>query len=197
MTQSLDQNHGTGTRPADAGDLQMATFGSGCFWCTEGVFQQLNGVHAVVSGYTGGEVVNPTYQQVCSGTTGHAEVVQVTFDPSVISYTELLEVFWRTHDPTTLNRQGNDVGTQYRSAVFAHDDEQRRLAEEFKRELDASCAFAGPIVTQIVPLQTFYPAETYHQNYFNLNPRQQYCQYVVGPKIEKFRKAFQDKLKAP
>jgi peptide-methionine (S)-S-oxide reductase len=199
MTDSLDRKGADQideTSPADAKDLQTATFGSGCFWCTEGIFQQIHGVHSVVSGYSGGHVANPTYEKVCSGATGHAEVVQITFDPNLISYTELLEAFWRTHDPTTLNRQGNDVGTQYRSAIFYHSEEQRQLAESIQQQLDSSGSFDRPIVTEIVPFREFYPAEKYHQNYFDLNPRQPYCKFVIGPKIEKFRKVFKDKLKA-
>ncbi len=175
--------------------LARATFGSGCFWCTEAVFQQLKGVQSVVSGYTGGTVKNPTYRQVCDGTTGHAEAIQVTYDPAVISYKDLLEVFWQTHDPTTLNRQGHDVGTQYRSAIFYHTDEQKQLAEEYKRKLDASGAFAAPIVTEIVPAGEFYRAEDYHQNYYQDNPRQGYCQMIIRPKLDKFRKVFAGKLK--
>ena len=175
--------------------LKTATFGGGCFWCVEAVFQQLKGVERVVSGYAGGRVPNPTYHQVCSGTTGHAEVARITYDPKVVTYPELLEVFWKTHDPTTLNRQGNDVGTQYRSIILTEDDEQRGLAEAYKAKLDESGAFDGPIVTEIVPLAAFYPAEDYHQNYYRSNPRQGYCQYVIGPKVEKFRKVFHDKLK--
>ena len=142
-------------------------------------------------------MTDPTYQQVCSGTTGHAEAVQVTYDPQIVAYPELLEVFFKTHDPTTLNRQGNDIGTQYRSAIFYHSDEQREIAERVKRELDASGAFDSPIVTEISPIQTFYRAESYHQNYFNQNPRQSYCAYVVAPKVEKFQKVFKDKLQSP
>jgi peptide-methionine (S)-S-oxide reductase len=175
--------------------LEMATFGSGCFWCTEAVFQQLRGVESVVSGYAGGRKLHPTYEEVCKGDTGHAEVVQVKFDPQVVPYRELLEVFWRTHDPTTLNRQGNDVGTQYRSVIFYHTDEQRQQAEHYKQRLDESDAFEAPIVTEISPFQEFYSAEDYHQNYFRLNSRQPYCQFVIGPKLEKLRKAFGDKLK--
>ena len=152
--------------------LQQATLGSGCFWCTEAVFKDLRGVRSVVSGYSGGSVPNPSYEQVCSGRTGHAEVVQIAFDPREVSFEELLEVFWKTHDPTTLNRQGNDVGTQYRSVVFYHDDEQRRLAEELKEKLAGSGAFGGPIVTEISPLLNYYPAEDYHQNYFEQHPGQ-------------------------
>ena len=175
--------------------MAKATFGGGCFWCTEAVFQQLKGVHSVVSGYSGGSVKNPTYRQVCTGTTGHAEAIQVTYDPAVISYEELLEVFWQTHDPTTPDRQGNDVGPQYRSVIFYHTDEQKQLAERFKQKLDASGAFALPIVTDIVPFTEFYRAETYHQNYFQENSEQPYCRVFIGPKVEKVKKVFRDKLK--
>jgi peptide-methionine (S)-S-oxide reductase len=175
--------------------LARATFGGGCFWCTEAVFLQLKGVQTVVSGYSGGRVKNPSYQQICTGTTGHAEAVQVTFDPKVISYADLLEVFWQTHDPTTPDRQGNDVGPQYRSVVFYHTDEQKQLAELYKQKLDAAGAFAAPIVTEIVPFTEFYRAEAYHQNFFAQNPRQRYCRAIIQPKVEKVRKVFQDKLK--
>jgi peptide-methionine (S)-S-oxide reductase len=177
--------------------LERATFGAGCFWCTEAVFQQLKGVHSVVSGYSGGQVKDPTYHAVCTGTTGHAEVIQIAYDPTRISFAELLEVFWQTHDPTTLNRQGNDVGTQYRSAIFYHSDEQRKLAEHYKRQLDDSGAFRAPITTEITAFSEFYAAENYHQNYFSANPRQPYCSAVIRPKLDKFRKAFRDKLKLP
>ena len=176
-------------------NLEKATFGSGCFWCTEAIFENLKGVHSVVSGYAGGNVLNPTYEEVCTGTTGHAEVTQITYDPSVISYDELLEVFWKTHDPTTLNRQGNDVGPQYRSVIFYHDDEQKQLAEKYKAELDKSGAWDNPIVTEISPLTNYFPAEKYHQDYYNNNPNQGYCAFVIAPKLEKFRKVFKDKLK--
>lgn len=176
--------------------LQQATFGGGCFWCTEAVFQELRGVKSVVSGYSGGHVENPTYEQVCGKHTGHAEVVQITYDPAQTGYAELLEVFFKTHDPTTLNRQGNDVGPQYRSVIYYHDDDQRRIAEEVKRDLDASGAFDTPIVTAIEPLRNFYAAEDYHQNYYNRNPAQGYCAFVIAPKVEKFRKVFQDRLAA-
>lgn len=176
--------------------LAIATFGSGCFWCTEAVFQHLKGVHSVVSGYSGGTVKNPTYQQVCTGTTGHAESIQVTYDPAVVSYEELLEVFWQTHDPTTQDRQGNDVGTQYRSVIFYHTDTQQRLAAEYKKKLDNSGAFNAPIVTKIVPFTEFFSAEDYHQNYYNQNSRQPYCRVVIGPKLAKLKKVFQSKLKA-
>ncbi len=174
---------------------QTATFGAGCFWCTEAVFLNVKGVTKVVSGYSGGKVKNPTYREICSGLTGHAEVTQITFDPQIISFEELLEVFWNTHDPTTLNKQGADEGTQYRSVVFFHDNEQRQGAEEYKKQLEASHIYKKPIVTEISPLINYYPAEDYHQNYFELNPNQSYCQYVVRPKVEKFKKQFQDKLK--
>jgi peptide-methionine (S)-S-oxide reductase len=179
----------------DSGKFERATFGAGCFWCTEAVFQQLKGVQSVVSGYSGGHVPNPTYRQVTSGATGHAEVTQIAFDPNVISFADLLEVFWQTHDPTTLDRQGNDVGPQYRSAIFYHSDEQRRLAEHYKQKLDESGGFDAPIITEIAPFTEFYRAESYHQNYFDENPNQPYCAAIVRPKVEKVRKAFKDKLK--
>ena len=176
-------------------NLQKATFGSGCFWCTEAIFENLNGVYSVVSGYAGGNVQNPTYEEVCTGTTGHAEVTQITYDSSVISYDELLEVFWKTHDPTTLNRQGNDVGPQYRSVIFYHNEEQKQLAEKYKAELDKSGAWDNPIVTEISPLTNYFPAENYHQDYYNNNSNQGYCAFVIAPKLEKFKKVFKDKLK--
>jgi len=184
-----------GAAAPPAKDLEQATFGSGCFWCTEAVFQELKGVREVVSGYSGGTVPGPTYQQVCTGLTGHAEVVQITYDPKIITYTELLEVFWKTHDPTTLNRQGPDVGTQYRSVIFYHNDEQHRLAEHYKKELNAAGAFGAPVVTQIAPLLAFYPAEVDHQDYYSANPRKSYCRSVIRPKVEKLREVFKDKLK--
>jgi peptide-methionine (S)-S-oxide reductase len=176
-------------------NLEKATFGSGCFWCTEAVFERLNGVQKVVSGYAGGTVENPTYEKVCTGKTGHAEVTQITYDPKVITYDELLEVFWKTHDPTTLNRQGNDVGTQYRSVIFYHNNEQKRLAEKYKEELNKSGIWDKPIVTEIAPYTNFYPAEKYHQNYYDNNPALPYCSFVITPKVEKFEKVFKDKLK--
>jgi len=174
--------------------FETTTLGTGCFWCTEAIFQDLKGVERVVSGYSGGTVENPTYQQVCSGTTGQAEVVQITFDPQIISLAELLYVFWRTHDPTTLNRQGADVGTQYRSAIFYHTEEQKIIAEKSKKETDASGLWPDPIVTEITPFDKFYEAEDYHQNFYRLNPHQPYCRSVIDPKVRKFRKSFQDKL---
>src|SRR3982751_3952951 len=157
---------------------QKATFGGGCFWCTEAIFLDLKGVSKVQSGYAGGTVKNPTYRQVCTGTTGHAEVIQITYDPALVSYEELLEVFWNTHDPTTLNKQGADEGTQYRPAVFYHNEEQKKIAEQYLKQLEASKVFKNPIVTEISPLINFYKAENYHQNYYDLNPDQGYCQYV-------------------
>ena len=174
---------------------EIATLGAGCFWCVEAVFQQLQGVESAVSGYAGGEVENPTYERVCSGTTGHAEVVQITFDPEVISYADLLYVFWRTHDPTTLNRQGADQGTQYRSVIFCHDETQQEIAEKSKAETDAADLWADPIVTEIAPFARFYRAEDYHMDYFSRNPNQPYCQMVVDPKVRKFRKEFGERLK--
>lgn len=175
--------------------LQVATFGSGCFWCTEAVFQQVDGVTKVESGYSGGKVKNPTYREVCTGMTGHAEVIQLTYDPAKVSFEELLEIFWQTHDPTTLNRQGADVGTQYRSAIFYHNAEQKELSETYKKKLNASGAFDNPIVTEITPFSVFYKAEDYHQNYYNLNGSAPYCSFVIKPKLEKFKKVFSDKLK--
>jgi peptide-methionine (S)-S-oxide reductase len=173
----------------------VATFGGGCFWCTEAVFLRLKGVTAVESGYSGGFVKDPTYEAVCSGETGHAEVCRITFNPDLVSFKELLKVFWMTHDPTTLNQQGADRGTQYRSVVFYHDKAQKELAEKYKQELDKTGAFPGPIVTEISPLKDYYKAEEYHQNYFERNPFQGYCQAVVRPKVEKFEKVFKDNLK--
>ena len=176
-------------------ELEMATFGGGCFWCTEAVFQEVKGVHSVVSGYAGGTVEHPTYYQICTGTTGHAEVIQITFDADVISYAEILEVFWRTHDPTTLNRQGADAGPQYRSVIFYHNDQQHAIAEQVKRDLEASGMWRRPIVTEIVPLTNFYAAEDDHQDYYQQNRYQPYCYVVIDPKLKKFRKDFSDKRK--
>ena len=174
---------------------EQVTFGSGCFWCTEAVFDELKGVESSVSGYSGGKIANPTYEQVCTGSTGHAEVIQVTYDPKVIKFSDLLAVFWQTHDPTTLNRQGADSGTQYRSAIFYHTDEQKKEAEFYKKKLDESGAFREPIVTEITKFERFYPAEGYHQEYYAANPEAGYCRMVIQPKVEKFKKAFADKLK--
>jgi peptide-methionine (S)-S-oxide reductase len=175
--------------------MQLATLGAGCFWCVEAVFTKLAGVESVEPGYTGGETKNPTYKEVCTGTTGHAEVCRIAFDPKRISFADLLEVFWQTHDPTTLNRQGNDVGTQYRSVIFYHDAEQQKIATELKNKLDQSGAWSDPMVTTIEPLGEYYTAESYHHDYFANNPDQQYCSIVIRPKIEKFKKAFADRLK--
>jgi peptide-methionine (S)-S-oxide reductase len=184
-----------GPEPAPASDTEVATFGSGCFWCTEAVFQQIRGVKKVESGYSGGRVANPTYDAVCSGTTGHAEVVQVTFDPKVVSFAELLEVFWRSHDPTTPDRQGNDRGPQYRSAIFYHSDRQKQLAERYKQKINEAGVFRSPVVTEITPFEAFYPATLDHQNFYTNNPRQGYCRVVIAPKLDKLRKVFADKLK--
>jgi peptide-methionine (S)-S-oxide reductase len=180
--------------PPVAAGLERATIGNGCFWCTEAVFQRLKGVQSVVSGYSGGWAPNPTYGQICTGETGHAEALQITFDPAIVSYQDLLEVFWQTHDPTTLNSQGADVGTQYRSAIFYHSDTQKELAQELKRKLDASGAFDRPIVTEITAFTAFYPAEDYHQNYYNQHPQLMYCRAMIAPKLEKLKKVFHDKL---
>jgi len=176
--------------------VEIATLAGGCFWCLEAVFEQLRGVTKVASGYAGGDVPNPSYQAVCTGTTGHAEVVQVAFDPAVIRYRDLLDVFFTIHDPTTLNQQGGDVGTQYRSAIFYHDDEQRRAAEDVVRKLEAEHVFDDPIVTEIVPLTAFHPAEEYHREYYRRNPNQPYCRAVIAPKVAKLRSKYFEKLKA-
>ncbi len=175
---------------------QVATMGGGCFWCLEAVFDDLSGVLAVVSGYSGGHVPNPDYNLVCTGTTGHAEVIQVTFDPQTISYKEILEIFFSIHDPTTLNRQGNDIGSQYRSVILYHDPEQKAIAERVMADLSNQTIWADPIVTELAPLEVFYPAEDYHQEYFKRNPYQGYCQVVVAPKVAKVRKQFSHRLKS-
>ncbi len=175
--------------------MEVASLGGGCFWCTEAVFKELKGIERVESGYSGGTLENPSYEEVCTGTTGHAEVVQVTFDPKVISYRDILQIFFTTHDPTTLNRQGADAGTQYRSAIFYHNDEQRATAEEVIKEFNASKIWKRPIVTEVVPFKAFYKAEDYHQNYFERNNNSQYCQVVIEPKIAKLREHYWEKLK--
>lgn len=174
---------------------EKATFGMGCFWCSEALFDRLDGVSAVRSGYEGGKIANPSYEDVCSGTTGHAEVIEVTYSPSKISFEELLEVFWKSHDPTTLNRQGADVGTQYRSVVFYHTPQQKEIAEKYKAELNQTLAFGKPVVTEISKAQTFYVAESYHQNYYTKNSNQPYCRMVVQPKLLKLEQVFKAKLK--
>ena len=188
MNQELNQ-------PISSNGKEVATLGGGCFWCLEAVYDELNGVEQVESGYSGGTVVNPSYRQVCAGTTGHAEVVQLTFDPQVISFKEILEIFFTIHDPTTLNRQGGDVGPQYRSAIFYHNQEQKAIAEQVIQEINATHIWPAPIVTEVTPFTTFYQAEDYHQEYFQHNSQQPYCQVVVAPKVAKFRKQYMAKLK--
>ncbi len=178
-----------------AKQLETATLGGGCFWCTEAIYKELKGVVDVKPGYSGGIVKNPTYEEVCTGNTGHAEVAQITFDPEVTSFSDILEVFFMTHDPTTLNRQGNDVGTQYRSVIFYHSEKQKETAEKVIKLFEEEKVYNKPIVTEVTPFTAFYPAEKYHQDYFEKNPNQPYCQYVIVPKIEKFRKIFKDQLK--
>ncbi len=177
-------------------NLETATFGNGCFWCSEAIFKQLKGVKSVKSGYSGGDMAHPDYKTVCTGVTGHAEAIELTYDPEVITYPEILEVFWKTHDPTTLNRQGNDVGSQYRSVIFYHNEQQKEIAENYKEQLDKSGIYKNPIVTVIEPYTKFYPAEDYHDNYFSLHPNESYCQYVIRPKVEKFKSHFSDKINA-
>ena len=176
-------------------DVEKATLGGGCFWCTEAVYKELKGVEKVVPGYSGGHVKNPSYREVCDGTTGHAEVVQITFNPKVVSFSEILEVFFMTHDPTTLNRQGNDVGTQYRSAVFYHNEGQKQIAEKVIALFEDERVYDDPIVTEVTEFDVFYEAGDYHKNYFERNKNQPYCQFVVAPKVEKFKKIFKEKLK--
>jgi len=176
-------------------NYKTATFGSGCFWCTEAIFEIVEGVKTVKSGYSGGNYTNPTYKLVTSGITNHAEVVQIEYDPNIISYIELLEIFWKTHDPTTINRQGNDVGTQYRSIILYHNEEQKNLANEYKLRLDESGAYDKPLVTQIEKFDKFFLAEEYHQDYYSLNSNEPYCSFVIKPKLEKFKKVFNSKLK--
>lgn len=188
ITKTVNTNQNTS-------NLDTATFGAGCFWCVEAVFQRLEGVQSIKSGYSGGSVKNPSYKEVCQGTTGHAEVCQIVYDKTKITFDELLEVFWKTHDPTTLNQQGNDFGTQYRSAIFYHNDEQKQIAEKYKIEINKSGAYPSPIITEITALTNYYPAEEYHQNYFNQNGSQSYCQFVIQPKVEKFEKIFKSKMK--
>jgi len=176
-------------------NYKTATFGSGCFWCTEAIFEIVEGVKTVKSGYSGGNYTNPTYKLVTSGITNHAEVVQIEYDPNIISYIELLEIFWKTHDPTTINRQGNDVGTQYRSIILYHNEEQKNLANKYKLRLDESGAYDKPLVTQIEKFDKFFLAEEYHQDYYSLNSNEPYCSFVIKPKLEKFKKVFNSKLK--
>ncbi len=192
----VSNNKEAARKPMEArSELKKATFAGGCFWCTEAIFQRLSGVEKVVPGYSGGHVDNPTYEQVCTGSTGHAESIQISYDPAKVSYDQLLEVFWKTHDPTTRNRQGNDLGPQYRSVIFYHDAEQKNLAEAYKAKLESEHIWDKPVVTEIVPFTKFWPAENYHQNYYNNNLTKGYCTLVITPKIEKFKKIFKDRLK--
>ncbi|MEL7587386.1 MAG: peptide-methionine (S)-S-oxide reductase MsrA [Prolixibacteraceae bacterium] len=177
-------------------DMEIATLGGGCFWCTEAVYKELKGVVSVTSGYSGGDIVNPSYREVCTGRTGHAEVIDIQFNPKIISFSELLEVFFATHDPTTLNRQGGDVGTQYRSVIFYHNEQQKEIAESIISRFNQENVFDRPVVTEVTAWKNFFPAEDYHQNYFENNPSQSYCQLVIVPKMEKFRKVFRDRLKS-
>jgi len=175
--------------------MEKITLGAGCFWCVEAIFQDIRGVENVISGYAGGDIKNPSYKQICTGTTGHAEVCELTYNPSIVSLEKILEVFWKTHDPTTLNRQGGDVGTQYRSAIFYHTEVQKETARTVFNQLDDAGAFINPIVTEITEINNFYPAEDYHQDYFDINGEQPYCRAVISPKVEKFKKVFSDILK--
>lgn len=186
---------GNGKQTGSQQEVEVATLAGGCFWCTEAVFDDLKGVQSVESGYTGGSPANPSYRQVCTGTTGHAEAVNITFDPKVIGFKDLLEVFFTVHDPTTLNRQGADTGTQYRSAIFYHDEAQKAVAEQVIKEVESAKIWDAPIVTQVTPFKTFYKAEDYHQEYFAQNPDQPYCRMVIAPKVAKFRQHYQEKLK--
>ncbi|MGV8095102.1 MAG: peptide-methionine (S)-S-oxide reductase MsrA [Mangrovibacterium sp.] len=176
--------------------MEIATLGGGCFWCTEAIYKELKGVVSVTSGYSGGEIVNPSYREVCTGRTGHAEVIEIKFDPAIISFSEILEVFFATHDPTTLNRQGADVGTQYRSVIFYHGQKQKETAESVITRLNQENVYGKPVVTEVTAWKNFFPAEDYHQDYFENNPTQSYCQFVIAPKMEKFRKIFSDRLKS-
>jgi peptide-methionine (S)-S-oxide reductase len=193
---ATNSKNSTMSKEENAINTDTATFGAGCFWCTEAVYTQLRGVISVTSGYSGGEIKNPSYRDVCTGTTGHAEVTQIVYDPSIISFSELLEVFWTMHDPTTLNRQGADIGTQYRSVIFYHSEEQHKIAADYKQRLNREKAFNNPVITEISPAQKFYKAEDYHQDYLENNPNQPYCRLVVLPKVDKIRKIFKEKLKA-
>lgn len=195
QNKKTDTMNNTDTTAQTKAKLDTADFGEGCFWCTEAFFQRLEGVISVRSGYGGGHVENPTYEEVCDKTTGHAELARIVYDPSKITYDELLEVFWKTHDPTTLDQQGADKGPQYRSVIFYHNQEQKEKAEKYKAALDKSGAWDQPIVTAIEPYKNFYPAENYHNNYYNDNPNQGYCRYVIQPKVEKFERVFKHKLK--
>ena len=176
-------------------NLEIATLANGCFWCTEAIFSRVKGIKSVIPGYSGGSTNNPSYEQVCTGITGHAEAIQIEFDSKIISFEKILDIFWHTHDPTTLNRQGNDIGTQYRSAIFYHDDNQKNIAEKLKKELEKEDVFKNPIVTEITPFSKFYPAENYHKEYFENNRNAPYCSFVIDPKIQKLLQKYSDKIK--
>lgn len=191
----FNQNSFAMNHPAEERKTDTITFGAGCFWCVEAIFERVHGVKDVRSGYSGGTLKNPGYKEVCTGITGHAEVCQVVYYPDDIRFLDLLEIFWKTHDPTTLNRQGNDIGTQYRSAIFYHTEEQKEIAVRMKQRLEAENIWPDPIVTEITPFETFYPAEAYHEDYYENNPNQSYCRVVITPKVEKFEKAFRDFLR--
>lgn len=176
-------------------DLEIATLANGCFWCTEAMFSRVKGIKSVIPGYSGGKTRNPSYEQVCTGITGHAETIQIEYNPKIISFEKILDIFWHTHDPTTLNRQGNDVGTQYRSAIFYHDENQKNIAEKSKKELEKEGIFKNPIVTEIIPFSNFYPAEDYHKEYYENNRNAPYCSFVIDPKIQKLLQKYSDKIK--
>ena len=176
-------------------DLEIATLANGCFWCTDAIFSRVKGIKSVIPGYSGGKTSNPSYEQVCTGKTGHAETIQMEYDPKIISFEKILDIFWYTHDPTTLNRQGNDVGTQYRSAIFYHDENQKNIAEKSKEELEKEGVFKNPIVTEIIPFSNFYPAEDYHKEYYENNHNAPYCSFVIDPKIQKLLQKYSDKIK--
>jgi peptide-methionine (S)-S-oxide reductase len=194
-SQKINESDMSNVKEQNNPKLEIATFGTGCFWCTEAIYERMEGIDKVIAGYSGGHVDNPSYKQVCTGTTGHAEVAQIYYNPDIISYDELLDVFWQVHDPTTLNRQGNDIGPQYRSVIFYHNEKQRLAAEKSKQKIEKSGTFKDPILTEISPLINFYEAEDYHQDYYRFNPNQPYCRVVIAPKIKKFTAKYQDRLK--
>jgi peptide-methionine (S)-S-oxide reductase len=191
----MTKENGANIHSKNDKELEIATLANGCFWCTEAIFSRVVGIKSVLPGYSGGKTSNPSYEQVCAGITGHAETIQIEYDPKIISYEKILDIFWHTHDPTTLNRQGNDIGTQYRSAIFYHDENQRDTAEKLKRELEKEGVFKNPIVTEIVPFSNFYPAEDYHKEYYENNRNAPYCSFVIDPKIQKLLQKYSDKIK--
>ena len=191
----MTKENGTNIHSKNDKDLEIATLANGCFWCTEAIFSRVMGIKSVMPGYSGGKTSNPSYEQVCTGITGHAETIQIEYDPKIISFEKILDIFWHTHDPTTLNRQGNDVGSQYRSAIFYHDENQKNIAEKLKRELEKEGVFKNPIVTEIVPFSNFYPAEDYHKEYYENNPNAPYCSFVIDPKIRKLLQKYSNKIK--